>query len=250
MVRHPLPRWNCTIQNRMNNTAPFQLPLGVSLRDDARFENYMTGANGLPCAMLKQAAEGQGELLLFLWGSHGVGCTHLLQAACHAAEPFRRAAVYLPLSELLHLGPGILEGMEHLELVCIDDVQLIAGNRLWEEGLFHFFNRIRAQNNRLVVAADRAPRQLGINLPDLLSRLSWGMVFQLHPLPDEDKERALQLRARARGFQLSSEVVRYLIHHASRDMGDLFELLERLDRASLSAKRKITIPFIKQEMGW
>jgi DnaA family protein len=234
----------------MNNTAPFQLPLGVSLRDDARFENYLTGANGLARAMLRQAAEGEGELLLYLWGTPGVGCTHLLQAACHASEPARRTAVYLPLQELLHLGPGILDGMEHLDLVCIDSVQLVAGNKQWEEGLFHFFNRIRAQNNRLVVAANSAPRQLGIKLPDLASRLSWGMVFQLHALPDEDKERALQLRAQARGFQLSSEVVRYLIHHASRDMGDLFGLLDRLDQASLSAKRKITIPFIKQEMGW
>ncbi|UTW13563.1 DnaA regulatory inactivator Hda [Marinobacterium rhizophilum] len=234
----------------MNNTAPFQLPLGVSLRDDARFENYLTGANGLARAMLQQAAEGEGELLLYLWGTPGVGCTHLLQAACHASEPARRTAVYLPLQELLHLGPGILEGMEHLDLVCIDNIQLVAGKKPWEEGLFHFFNRIRAQNNRLVVAANSAPRQLGIKLPDLASRLSWGMVFQLHALPDEDKERALQLRAQARGFQLSSDVVRYLIHHSSRDMGDLFGLLERLDQASLSAKRKITIPFIKQEMGW
>ncbi len=234
----------------MNNTAPFQLPLGVSLRDDARFENFLTGANGLACAMLQQAAVAEGELLLYLWGTRGVGCTHLLQAACHACEPVRRTAVYLPLNELLHLGPGILDGMEHLDLVCIDNVQLVAGKRLWEEGLFHFFNRIRARNNRLVIAADCAPRQLGLNLPDLASRLSWGMVFQLHSLPDEDKERALQLRAQTRGFQLSSEVVRYLIHHASREMGDLFKLLDRLDQASLSAKRKITIPFIKREMGW
>ncbi|MEH6577853.1 MAG: DnaA regulatory inactivator Hda [Amphritea sp.] len=234
----------------MSSPEPFQIPLGITLRDDSRFENFLCQDNGLVCNTLTQAAVGEGEIFLYLWGSSGVGCSHLLQAVCHASDPAGRTAVYLPLDELQDLGPGVLEGMEHLEVVCLDNLQVIAGNKAWEEALFHFFNRIRAENNRLLIAADRAPRQLGINLPDLASRLTWGMVFQIHALDDDGKVQALQLRARGRGFELTEEVARFLIHRASRDMGDLFSVLDKLDSASLSAKRKVTIPFVKQVMSW
>ena len=221
--------------------APQQLPLGVSLRDDARFENYQTGSNGLVCEMLRQAAVGEGESFLYIWGAQGSGCSHLLQAACHAAEPRKQTAVYLPLNELLSLSPVILEGMEHLDLVCVDNVEAVSGSPEWEEALFHLYNRIRQEQNTLIVAANSAPRQLKIKLPDLVSRLSWGAVFNVAPLNDDDKVQAIQL---------PEDVAKYLVHHASRSMNDLCLMLERLDKASLMAQRKVTIPFIKQEMGW
>lgn len=230
--------------------APQQLPLGVSLRDEARFENYQVGDNGLVYAMLRQAAIGKGENFLYIWGNSGVGCSHLLQAACHAAEPVRRTAVYLPLHDLVSLSPVLLEGMEHLNLICIDNVEAVAGNRKWEEALFHLYNRIRQEGNTLIVGANAAPRQLTIQLPDLVSRLSWGAVFQVAELSDEEKIMAIRMRAGLRGIQLPEDVAKYLVHHASRKMSDLSLMLDRLDKASLSAQRKVTIPFIKQEMGW
>ena len=233
----------------MTTNHPFQIPLSVSLRDDARFENFYAQGNELVCATLKAAAQGTGEQFTFIWGSEGVGCTHLLQAICHEAEPLGRSAAYLPLDELKHMGSGILEGMEFLDLVCLDAVQSVAGDRDWEVALFHFFNRIREQGNTLVIASTSAPRYLGISLPDLASRLSWGMVFQVQPLSDDTKLKAIQMRASARGLEFSDEVARFLLHHASRNMNDLTSLLDTLDQASLSAKRKVTIPFIKEVTG-
>lgn len=233
----------------MTTKQPFQIPLSVSLRDDARFENFYAQGNELVCASLKAVASGAGEQFTYIWGSPGVGCTHLLQAVCHEADPIGRSAAYLPLDELKPMGAGILEGMEYLDLVCIDGISAVAGERAWEEALFHFFNRIREQGNTLIIAATAAPRHLGINLPDLASRLSWGMVFQVQPLSDETKLKAIQMRASARGLEFSDEVTRFLLHHASRNMNDLACLLDTLDQASLSAKRKITIPFIKEVTG-
>lgn len=231
-------------------TAPVQLPLGIGLRDDARFENFVAGDNGLACTELERAARGEGEQYVYLWGHQGVGCSHLLQSCCHAADPVRRSAVYLPLSELMYAGPELLEDMDQLQLVCIDNLERIAGLPQWEEALFHLFNRMRALNHVLVLAADRSPRHLGLGLPDLESRLNWGLVFQIRALDDATKEVALKSRARARGLHLSDEVVRYLMHRGSRDMANLLVTLERLDRASLSAQRRITVPFVKQVMGW
>ncbi|MCP4594892.1 DnaA regulatory inactivator Hda [Neptuniibacter sp.] len=228
---------------------PFQIPLSISLRDDARFENYYSQGNELVCASLSSASQGTGEQFIFLWGQLGVGCTHLLQASCHAAEPYGRSAAYLPLDELKHLGGGILEGIEFLDLVCLDNVGSVVGDRQWEEALFHFFNRIREQGNTLIIAASESPRNLGVVLPDLASRLSWGIVFQVQSLDDETKLKAIRMRASARGMDFSDDVARYLLHHASRDMNDLATLLDTLDQASLSAKRKVTIPFIKEVTG-
>lgn len=233
----------------MNSHIPFQIPLSVSLRDDARFENFAAESNELACATLKAASAGEGEQFLYLWGATGVGCTHLLQAVCHEALPHRRQAVYVPLDELKAIGPQALDGLEHVHLVCLDNIQAVVGDAQWEEGLFHFFNRIRQEDNKLVVAANRAPRQLVVNLPDLASRLSWGIVLQIHPLADEHKASVLTKRAAARGIELGEDVTKYLLSHSSRDMGDLFTLLDKLDQASLSAKRKVTIPFIKEVTG-
>lgn len=233
----------------MNSHIPFQIPLGVNLRDDARFENFAIGDNGLACATLKQASQGAGEPLLYLWGAAGVGCTHLLQAAYFDAQNNGLQAAYLPLDDLKEMGPAVFDNLEQADLVCIDNLHAVAGDAIWEEGLFHFFNRIRDAGNRLVIAAECAPRHLAVNLPDLASRLSWGIVFQIHPLADELKAQVLIRRAAARGIGLGEDVVKYLLSHASRDMGDLFALLDKLDQASLSAKRKVTIPFVKEVTG-
>lgn len=233
----------------MTKEQPFQIPLSISLRDDARFENFYSQGNELICNTLQQAASGMGEQFIYIWGSAGVGCTHLLQATCHASEPLGRSAAYLPLDELLPMGVSVLEGMEFLDLVCLDNLEAIAANREWEEGLFHFFNRIRQQGNTLIIGAKAVPRNSGVLLPDLTSRLSWGMVFQVQSLDDELKLKAIQMRASSRGMKFSDEVARYLMHHASRNMNDLARLLEELDKASLSAKRKVTIPFIKEVIG-
>ena len=93
-------------------------------------------------------------------------------------------------------------------------------------------------------------RDSGLTLPDLSSRLAWGVVFQLQNLDDQDKQQMLQLRAALRGLQLPDEVARYILSRGARGMGELFTALERLDQASLQAQHRLTIPFVKRVMGW
>lgn len=227
-----------------------QLTLPVVIRDDARFANYHAGPNEQIVQSLQQQWTTRGEPFIYLWGASGVGCSHLLQAACHYAEGLGHHSVYLPLDELVEMGPGVLESMEQLPLVALDNLQVIAGNEEWEEAIFHLFNRIRDRQSHLLIAANANPQQLGIRLPDLASRLSWGMVYQVVALADEEKVLALLLRAHRRGLNLTDDVARYILTRGPRDSQALFDLLERLDQASLTAQRKLTIPFIKAEMGW
>ncbi len=223
-----------------------QLPLNIQLRDDATLLSYYSGENQEALNAVTKMAAGQGEFFLYLWGQLGVGRTHLCQAACHAAAVHNKSAFYLSLEENTQYSIDIFQGLENLDLVCIDDIDKISGNAKWEEALFHFFNRIQFQKGRLLIAADVAPKELKIHLLDLKSRLASGVTYQLHRLDDEQKISALQLRAEQRGIKLTKTVGQFLLSRCSRNMSELFNTLEKLDRASLAEQRRLTIPFIKE----
>lgn len=232
---------------------PMQLPLGVKLRDEATFDNYYPGSNAGVLAALQVLADIQSapaELYIYLWGASGSGRSHLLQAACHRMAETGGLAMYLPLAELLDHGPGLLEGMEQFDLLCLDELDALAGREEWEEALFHLYNRIQQRQGRLLIAAAAAPRALPLQLPDLVSRLGWGLVFQLQVLDDEGKQQMLKLRAERRGLQMPDEVARYILSRGARGMSELFSALEQLDQASLQAQHRLTIPFVKRVMGW
>lgn len=214
-----------------------QLALRIALRDEAIFNNYWPGPN----AELLRALQLLSEKAIYFYGPPGVGCTHLLQAICHQHHFF-----YLPLAEFKSLSPEIFEGLEHQAGLCVDNIEVIAGDRLWEEAFFHFYNRARSRNLPIIMSARVSPKQLSCVLPDLQSRLCAALIYEVKPLSDQDKAEALQLHAGMRGFTLSDDVLAYLIHHYSRNMSDLMIALDALDRASLCEKRRITIPFLKE----
>lgn len=227
-----------------------QLPLSIALRDDSTLETFYPGDNLQPLNQIKQSAQGGGEQFIYLWGREGVGRTHLLQGACHWAGRYGIAAVYVPLATLQPHDPAVLfEGLERLGLVCIDDIDSVCGKFAWEEALFYLFNRLRTANHRLMVGASCAPNSLSLTLADLRSRLAWGVTYQLHALNDDQLLAALQLRSRQRGLELSKEVGLFLIRRCARSMPHLYELLAQLDKASLAAQRRLTIPFVKSVLA-
>ena len=229
----------------MSNNLRQQLPLRIGLRDSATFANFFPGSN----AAANHALQLHSEPFIYLWGARGSGKSHLLQAACHEVSEHGGGAAYLPMGELVAMSPQLLEGMEQMALVCIDEVDTVAGNAEWEQALFHLYNRMRDSGSHLVVAGQAGPAALGVQLPDLVSRLCWGPVFQLKVLDDEEKAEALRLRAFQRGMELPHDVAGYLLKHGPRDMHELFGLLDKLDEESLAAQRKLTVPFVRTFIG-
>lgn len=228
-------------KTRMNN----QLTLGVGLKDEATFANFYSEKNAQLMAALTHAAAGKGERFIYFYGTGGLGCTHLLQACCHEANKHQMSAVYIPLSRTTDMSPEIFDGLESLPLVCVDDIHRIAGKPEWEEAFFHAYNRILDSGSRLIVTANVAPKALGLTLPDVVSRLAWGVVYPLYPLNDDEKLQVLIMRAERRGMTLSEEVGRFILNHCPRHMSTLFAALDALDKVSLAAQRKLTIPFVK-----
>ena len=223
-----------------------QLPLNLSLREGASFENFYPARNAEVVAQLTAAARDASiNHTLFMWGEPASGKTHLLQSTCRLADERGGMCAYIPLSLAAEFSTGILEEMEQGRLVCLDDIHCIAGNQPWEAALFGFYERLRAAGGILIVTGNANPMHLGLRMPELTTRLGSGVVYHLRPLSDADKLVVLRRRAQSRGLEMPEEVARYVLHRYPRDLQALFRLLDRLDRASLTEQRRLTIPFIR-----
>lgn len=223
-----------------------QLILPIHPPDARCFENFHTGQNAILLNALRQFSIKIGESYIYIWGGRGAGCTHLLQACCHAAQQRGFSVAYLPLNTIKKTNSAeIFRGLESVDMVCIDELESIVEDSIWQESLFHFYNRLQEQSRYLLIAAKHSPQQLNFSLPDLISRLSSGVLFQVRELNDAERLFALQQRANLRGLELSEEVGQFLLLRLPRDSQSLFSALVELDKASLSLKRKLTIPLVK-----
>ena len=226
-----------------------QLPLEIRLRDDATLDNFLPRPQlqDLLAALAGQAGP-QGESAIYLCGPPGSGKSHLLQASCHAPDV---QSLYLPLGELRHFAPAdVLHNIAGMDLVCLDDLHLVAGDDDWETALFNFYNEARESGCRLLLSAQVPPRMLPLALEDLRSRLAWAVVYQIEDADDEVKAEVLSFRAMRRGITLSPGVAAYIVARAPRSLHELLGLLDTLDDASLAHKRALSIPFVKESLGW
>jgi DnaA family protein len=215
-----------------------QLALGVQLRAEAVFASFAVGQN----AEILAALRGGGTNALWIWGPAGSGKTHLLQSLCAAVG---ETAAYFPLNRALGLPPEALQGFETRRVLCLDDVDAVAGDLAWERALFRSFNEALELGTRVIYAARAAPQSLAWTLEDWRSRAAASIVYQLRELDEDGRIEALCLRARQRGVPLPRETAEYLLRRLPRDLGSLLDALDALDVAALAAQRRLTIPFIR-----
>ena len=232
----------------MTNSKLDQLTLGVGLYDDAQFKNFFVSDVNQP--LVSALAAGEEEPFLYIWGNGSPGLSHLLQASCNKTAAEGRTAIYVPLADQSQFAPQILEGAESLSLVCIENIENIAGDVEWEAALFTAFNAMLQTGTQFIVAGHMAAQQLTIQLLDLHSRLQSGLLFQLFELSDADKLLALQLRARQRGFDLPDAVGEFILLRAERNLSALMQILDELDHSSMQQQRKLTVPLVKSTLGW
>lgn len=227
-----------------------QLPLGVRLRERATFDIFVVSPPNLEAVgRVRDAAQRGG--VVWLWGTEGCGRSHLLQAVC-AAAPAEMRAGYLPFAELAAAGmPSMaaLEGAGALDLLCLDDLDLVLGERDFEVALFGVYRALEERRGGIVVAAATPPAARPWALADIGSRFGAAEVFQLRALDEEGQAEALRRRAAARGLDLPEETVRWLLRRFPRDMTQLGRLLDRIDEASLREQRRVTVPFVRTILG-
>jgi len=197
-----------------------QLLLDIQPPSPPTLDNFIAGSNAEALHSLKMAIDGASEArFIYLWGAAGSGKSHLLQACNNLA-------------------------LEHsLPLSVVDDVHTLDEEAQIE--LFNYFNQLRASGGILITSGNAAPTQMGLR-DDLATRLAWGLVYQLHPLTDEEKAQALKTHATERGMKLPDEVVDYCLRYLRRDLPTLMAVLNALDKWSLTEKKPVTVPMLKK----
>jgi DnaA family protein len=225
-----------------------QLPLALRYPPDQRLETFVAAPAGA-IAQLHALAESPGADWLYVAGPAGVGKTHLALAACATAEAAGRRAAYVPLKAAAGRLRDALEAFDDHALVALDGLDAIAGDRDDEVALFDFHNRARAAGGGVLYTASVAPDALALVLPDLRSRLSQCARVVLSSLDDAGRRDVLRARAQRRGLALDDAAIDWLLRRRGRDLATLTGLLDVLDRASLAAQRRITVPFLREALG-
>jgi DnaA family protein len=224
-----------------------QLPLALRYPPDQRLTAFVDAPSGA-LAQLRALAAGTGDWL-YLQGAEGTGKTHLALAVCAEAETAGRSAAYLPLRNASGRLRAALEALDGNNLVALDGVESIAAQADDELALFDFHNRARAAGSSVVYTAALAPDALGLRLPDLRSRLGQCTRVNLSALDDDGRRRVLRDRAQRRGLVLDEAALDWLLRRVGRNIAELTGLLDTLDRASLIAQRRITVPFLRETLG-
>ncbi len=183
---------------------------------------------------------------LYLWGESGTGKSHLLQAACKQAADNELHVAYIPLKQFEELSAEMLHDLGELDLVCVDDIEFVAGQREWQQGLTWLYNELRDNQHSMIISGNKSPTNIYLEIEDLKSRLGWDQIAQIKSPDDDLKIEILKQKANARSFELTDEVIEFLIRRVDRDLGSLITVLDKIDHASLAAKRKVTIPFVKE----
>jgi DnaA family protein len=217
-----------------------QLALDLAVPPPPTLENFVAGRNGELLGELRRLASGKdGERFIYLWGAPDCGRSHLLEALVAQVRRAGGAAEYVAC----RAGVRFDADLRRMRCVALDDVE-----RLDEHGqiaAFDLYNALREQGGALVASGAAPPVQLGLR-GDLVTRLAWGLVYQVHALTDEEKARALAERATSRGFRLKREVADFLLTRARRDLPSLLAMLDALDRYSLETRRPVTVPLARE----
>jgi DnaA family protein len=217
-----------------------QLTFALAAPAPPTFATFLPGDNGeLVDALLRAADRRLAETGVVLWGPPGVGKSHLLAATEAAAREAGHATAIVTAGDE---APDVDAGA----IVVVDDIERTSSAR--QAALFTLYNRLAAGGGHLVVGAAAPPARLSLR-DDLRTRLGHGLVYEVSPLRDAAKPAALARYARRRGLPLPDDVIAFLLVRYPRDMPSLLRAIDALDERSLSAKRAITIAFVREALG-
>ncbi len=222
-----------------------QIPLQFGHYEPFKLEQFIENKNGQVKKSIIDLLQTSSAKPLYIWGKTTTGKSHLLQAACDLASQQSLSVAYVPLELIITHPAETLQGLEQQDLICVDDIQLIVHQSNWQLAIFNLYNRIHEQSKKLILSATENPLNIDIQLADLKSRLSWGNTIYLEELNDNQKKELLQQKAKQRSFELTDEIVEFLLARVSRDLNYLLNIFDKIDQHSLVQQRKITIPFIK-----
>ena len=217
-----------------------QLLLDIHTPFVPTLDNFLPGRNVELLQLLKNVLlQQEKERFIYLWGNPGCGKSHLLQAMITESAAIGQNAAFFSADKQHDFLTS-----NDIDCVAIDNIDAL--NTSGQAELFRLYNQLRDESEAIfLVSGSAAPKYLDMR-QDLVTRLGWGLVYQVHDLNEEEKIHALKKHATNSGFNLSQDVCLYLLQHGRRDLSSLMMIIDALDRYSLANQRHITVPLLRE----
>lgn len=211
---------------------PQQLGDTLPLNPDYTFDQFVRGKNNhLAYAASMAVAEAPGKAYnpLFIYGSVGLGKTHLLQAIGNFVlrsgtaktvvyTTSERFAIELINSIRSNTTSAFREKYRRIDLLLIDDVHFLQGKEATQEELFHTFNELYGSEKQIVLSSDRPPEELSGLQERLVSRFRWGLVADIQPPDFETRMAILREKAQHRGLMVDDDILELIASRISSNV--------------------------------
>ena len=206
------------------------------------FENFVTGgSNRFAHAAAFAVAEAPAEAYnpLFIYGSSGLGKTHLLHAIGHYAihlKP-RTKVRYVSSEEFTNDFINAIQNNKTAEfqaayrdvdILLVDDIQFLQGKDQTQEAFFHTFNTLHDHNKQVVITSDLRPKQLAGFEERMLSRFEWGLITDIQAPEFETRVAILRKKAANEKITIPDEVIEYMASRISSNIRELEGTLIRV----------------------
>ncbi len=228
------------------------------------FENYCSSISNRLAVSIGQAIVDHPEVKtynpLFVFGTTGVGKTHLLQAIGIKLKEQN------PRMRVLYVSARVFESQyttaviqkkvndfinfyQSIDVLLLDDIQEFAGKQGTQNTFFHIFNHLHQHQRQLVMSSDCRPSDLDGMVPRLISRFKWGMTVELEK-PDYDLRRKfLAMKAAQDGLKISEEVMDFIATHVTENVRELEGVMVALLAHATMLGQDITIDLARSVIG-
>ncbi len=233
--------------------------IGFKQNPDYTFDNFVVGpSNRLAHASCIAISQSPGNTYnpLFLYGSSGLGKTHLLHAVCCETRNRFNGAVIQFLScedfvnRFIHaIEQGNLAGFQSqfrtVDTLVIDDVQFLSEREQSQTEFFHTFNALYNSGKQILLSADCAPNEIPSLEQRLISRFSWGLVARVDPPTYETRAAIVQKKAHLRGLEISEEISEYIAKKVCTNIRELEGALTTIYAVAMTSNAPITLELAK-----
>jgi chromosomal replication initiator protein len=235
---------------------PKRASAGTGLNPKYTFDLFVIGSSNRfahAAALAVAEAPAQAYNPLFIYGSTGLGKTHLLQAVAHylGEHSGDLSACYVTSETFLNdfinsLRDKRIEGFKHryrtYDLLLVDDIQFFEHRERIQEEFFHTFNSLYESGSQIVISSDRPPRQIATLEARLRSRFEWGLITDIQPPDLETRIAILRKKVRTDGIELDDdEVLTFIAGRISSNIRELEGALTRVVAFSSLTGRAMTV---------
>jgi len=231
---------------------------GLRLKKEFSFESFVEGASNeiaKAAAMQVSVSPGTAYNPLFLYGSSGLGKTHLMHAIGNEVLKFQPNAKVLYVSSEQYVKDMVdalrVGAMEHfqnyyrsVDVLLVDDIQFIANKGQTQVEFFHTFNALLDRGKQIILSCDRYPKEIEGLEDRLKSRFGHGLTVTIEVPELETRVAILLHKSHLFGIEISQDVAFFIAKYIRSNVRELEGALRRVMTSSKIQRKEITIPFV------